>query len=337
MNHIHISGLVARDEHSRIRGLGRYAHALDAALSSDAGGSYEGELVYVNPFFHLIARPHIELAMLRSAHRIAVVHDVIPLSLPQYPWLGIKGRVWVRINRAIMGLYNSIVTDSHASRQSISRLLGVLEENIHVIYPYSPIQDIDPDGVPNSLPLGLQRRQYCVYVGDVNWHKNIVYMAQAAVQAHVTLLCVGGVFRDENPSHLWSEDLRALRTIAQKYPHIIQFTGYVDDPTLAALYKGACANVLVSHDEGFGYSYIEAAHFSTPSILSNIPVMQEVSGGLGAIFVNQHSVDDIAKAIRTLKEDSTHQRDLADKARLRSMRYSRESFKQDWLSLIAKE
>jgi glycosyltransferase involved in cell wall biosynthesis len=60
--------------------------------------------------------------------------------------------------------------------------------------------------------------------------------------------------------------------------------GYLDHRDLPAVTAGATALVLPSVDEGFGMPAIEALAAGSPVIVSDIPVLREVTGGLAAGF-----------------------------------------------------
>ena len=52
--------------------------------------------------------------------------------------------------------------------------------------------------------------------------------------------------------------------------HEFIFLGFIEDYELVKLYQQAKLNVLLSRDEGFGFSYIEAANFGCPSVLLSL-------------------------------------------------------------------
>src|SRR5690606_20073634 len=57
----------------------------------------------------------------------------------------------------------------------------------------------------------------------------------------------------------------------------VQLLGYVPDAELAALYRGATAQVFVSRAEGFGYPVVEAMACGCPVITSNRSSMIEIA------------------------------------------------------------
>jgi glycosyltransferase involved in cell wall biosynthesis len=71
--------------------------------------------------------------------------------------------------------------------------------------------------------------------------------------------------------------------------------------TLPLLYGGAEALVYASFWEGFGMPLVESMACGTPVITSNISSMPEVAGAAG-LYVDPHSVEEIAEAMRQIAE-----------------------------------
>ncbi|MCW4631046.1 MULTISPECIES: glycosyltransferase family 4 protein [Marinomonas] len=79
----------------------------------------------------------------------------------------------------------------------------------------------------------------------------------------------------------------------------VHFMGYVNERTLATLYKGAKLTVFPSLYEGFGLPVLESMASGTPVVTSDIGATKEVSGGC-ALLVDPLSVEDISRGISTL-------------------------------------
>ena len=330
MNNITIADSTSNDSQSQIRGLGRYIQALHVALAG-----LETKRMFINPFFNLVAKPMFFKRLLSEKdQKVAVIHDVIPLKHPQFPWMGLKGRVWVILNRILLGLFDKIVTDSESGKRDISHFLHIPLQKIHVAYPYSTLQETSSDDIPSILPHSLTPNTYLVYVGDVNWHKNIVTTAKVAIEANIKLVCVGGAFVKQMQNHPWLKELQEFLRLAGKYPELIIRTGFVDDLILGSLYKNALANILISLDEGFGYSYIEAGHFQTPSILTDAPIFHEISGEKGAIFVDPQNITDIKNHVLNLQKDQDRRQSLGIEAQIQSRKYSKDAFRKQWVEIL---
>jgi glycosyltransferase involved in cell wall biosynthesis len=77
----------------------------------------------------------------------------------------------------------------------------------------------------------------------------------------------------------------------------VRLLGYVDDATLARLYRGARCVAYVSLYEGFGLPVLEAMRSGTPVVASDIPALREVAGD-AAVFVDPLDVSAIARGLR---------------------------------------
>ncbi len=334
MQNIVIADSTLHDSQSQIRGLGRYVQALQMVFGTMPQNPEVNTSTYIHPFFNIIAQPVLIPRFFKFSRRIAVVHDVIPLKYPHLPWVGIKGTLWEAINCLLLRLYHRIVTDSESSKRDISTYLHVSPRKIVVVYPFSPLQDIVLEDIPPLLPYDLKPNRYLIYVGDVNWHKNIVTIAKAAIKANMKLVCVGGAFVKQVPKHPWHEELYEFSNLAVRNPDIIIRTGFIDDVILATLFHNALANILLSFDEGFGYSCIEAGHFCTPSILADTPIFHEISGDQGAMFVNPRDSEAVVEQIHILQEDLDRRRALGTQAYEQSKRYSKEAFRRQWIDIL---
>ena len=88
------------------------------------------------------------------------------------------------------------------------------------------------------------------------------------------------------------------------------FPFFISDGELITLYEQASLNILLSHDEGFGFSYAEAATLGCPSLLSDRPIFHEIAG-TAAEFVDPENVNIIAQAIKRCVNDPEKENRLA--------------------------
>jgi len=330
MNSVQIVGPSIDDSLSSVRGTGRYVQALTQVLDTDRLAD-----IVIDPFFNIVGYPWFGIINVKSKHKIAVIHDVIPLLYPLYFPVGIKGKLWITINRMLLQSYDRIVTDSHTSKLDIMRLLGIPSDKISVVYPYSALQTVTPFSDISHLPYDLKEKQYLLYVGDINWHKNIVNIANAAIATNTRLVCVGMAFTKPVDNHSWLSPLREFLVIAAQYPDLILKTGFVNDQTLATLYSHALANVLISHNEGFGYSYIEAGYCQTPSILANRPIFHEISADKGAVFVDPEDSKAIGRQYLAMKDNPSIRARLGNEAYVQSnTTYSQDNFRRQWRAIL---
>lgn len=111
------------------------------------------------------------------------------------------------------------------------------------------------------------------------------------------------------------------------------FPGFVQDSELLGLYKNAACNLLVSRDEGFGLTFLEAATQKCPSVLADIDVFREISDD-AALFADPESPVDIASKIKELLNDSKKRSALGRKAYQRSRAFSPDVFVKNLLGSV---
>ena len=258
------------------------------------------------------------------------------------------------------------MTVSQHSKADIVKILGVPEKKVIVIYNtvpriFLPHLDDNPEShhpfhkeqdqtvkeftefdwskfTQNEKLKGL--KDFVLYVGDATWNKNLVNMAKAIKIANVPCVCIGKIF-DTLPTllttpasnvHPWQKELYEFAKEVQNDPRFI-FPGYITDIELLQLYKQAKANLLLSFDEGFGFSFVEAAYLSTPSVLSNTPILREIAKN-DANFASRIDPKDISQRIVELYYDPIKKEKLSISAFARANDFSPMVFRNGWIQLL---
>ncbi|TAM61022.1 glycosyltransferase family 1 protein [bacterium] len=242
-----------RDAESR-RG---YAHALgyyDAPLVS-ARASGANVLWYPWNLTHF--PPQLPYAV--------TIYDLAPLRFPhRSPW--VRWREERRLRRAAARA-RTVITASEFTRSEIVERLGVEAARIRVASG-APAALFQP-GEPERLPEYLLERPYLLYVGAVEPRKNLSTLLRAQARlferSGVPLVCAGGAV-PESPG--------------------VHSMGYVDEPLLLSLYRGATALVVPSLYEGFGLPVLEAMACGTAVVASRRSALPEVAGD-AAYYVDQ--------------------------------------------------
>lgn len=332
----------ASDSQSAVRGVGRYLQILKENfpewiyVNNDAVIRFGIGDIFINPFFNFLQPP---LTMRRLAKKqIAVVHDLVPLKYPKHFPAGIKGNINIYLNKLALRNYDLVVTDSEASKKDIIGILRLPENIIKVIYPCLPqsFLKIKDSGLNENLKLKI--KNFILYVGDATWNKNLVNMARAIKIADVGCVFVGKVFnkdglnKDSLYRNPWQRELKQFVEETRDDKRFI-FPGFVNDAKLFNYYQQASVNLLLSRDEGFGFSWLEAANFSCPTLLSDIPTLTEISDGK-ALFVNPENPNEIAKKIDNILLEKSLRKKVGEAAYERSRFFSSEKFKDGFLSLI---
>jgi len=212
------------DAKSKVRGVGRYLQILkenfpDWTFSNTLHVSRYTLHAFINPFFNFLQKP---LTLKRIAKKqIAVIHDLIPLKYPSKFPAGIRGNFNIFLNKLALKKYDLIVTDSLASKKDIIQILKIAEEKVRVIYPCLPqifneklktqnsklktkTQNFKTEKNNNKFlnlscsfdicDLSFELDNFCLYVGDATWNKNLVNLVRAIKIANVTCVFVGKIF-----------------------------------------------------------------------------------------------------------------------------------------------
>lgn len=244
---------------------------------------------YFDLFFHT-------LPVRKTATRGVTIHDVIPLVFPRHFLVGIKGRFAHLLQKKALKNTDFIICDSETSKRDIIAKLGVDPTIIEVIYlaageNFKKINDkklLEHSRIRLKLP-----EKFVLYVGDVNWHKNLEGLLAAIAKIKTPTVLVGSAITDSNieETKIIDEQIRK-----NNLSEIITKIGFLEEKDLIAVYNLAEVTVLPSFYEGFGLPVIESMACGTPVVCSNIASLTEIAER-AAIFCNPHDERDIAQKI----------------------------------------
>lgn len=274
-----------------IRGIGTYTRLLTSQLENFENLKLLRSSVYNSgkpkskidlihyPFFDLFF-PTLPLNIHKPA--IVTIHDVIPLRYPEYYPLGIKGKINFERQKLALKRISAIITDSHSSKKDIMNYLGIADQKIHVIY-LAANPDLQAQNETEVLKITKKYnlpKKYLLYVGDINYNKNIPQLIKVLkfLPSDIHLVCVGKNFSEQDiPEWQWIETQLALSDVENR---VIFLTDILTDSAeeLSALYSGAECYVQPSLWEGFGLPVLEAMQCRTPVVSSNQGSLPEIGG-----------------------------------------------------------
>lgn len=268
-----------------------------------------------NPFLRTIP-------LLNLKNTVITVHDLIPLLFPKNFPAGLKGKFVWKMNKTILRMARSIITDSNASKADIKKILGMKENKIYSI----PLAASDEFKVVSqekrfslikklSLP-----EKFILYVGDATWNKNLPRIAQAVKQTQIPLVLVGKIFDENRDSNIWNRSYHDFEKIIEKNAQFIKL-GFVDSNDLVTLYNTAQALLMPSLYEGFGLPVLEAMSCGCPVITSKRGSLSEVAG-TAAVFVDPEDENDVKSAIERVVTDKVLRKKLSEKGFKNSERFS---------------
>ncbi len=303
------------------RGIGNYIVNLIEALSrrhdlevvefKNSAKLPEVDLIHY-PFFDFFDRT---LPLIKSLPTVVTIHDVTPLLFPEHYPPGIRGRINLAFQKQSLKSVGAIITDSKVSKKDITSVLKVSEEKIFVTYlsaakDFKVIEDkkvLTDIKTKYNLP-----EKFGLFIGNVNWNKNILNLARACAQAHLPLVLVGKSF--EQRDNLKHPEMRSFTQFLKEFKGnpLVLMLGFVPTADLVGILNLASVFLFPSFYEGFGMPVLEAQACRVPVITSNRASLPEVAGG-GALFVDPYSVEEIARMITKLLSDQALQKDLIKK------------------------
>jgi len=275
----------------RVRGLGFYTQRLKTELEKifslelfgfDQQPAQTVDLVHYPAFTLFTLPPRKPICPF-----VVTVHDLIPLKYPQQYPLGIKGRVFWTLQKLYLQKAAMIITDSQASKKDIVCLTHIPAEKIEVIY-LAAGEEFKPLSNP-ALKLSLPKK-FVLYVGDANYNKNLIHLANTCLNLGFPLVLAGKQITETDYDHQHPEtkDLVELQTLIKANPNKIFPLGFVSTSDLVFLYNLATAYVQPSLDEGFGLPALEAMASGCPVLTSRAGSLPEICQGTDREFNSQN-------------------------------------------------
>lgn len=331
-----------------IRGIGMYTRILAAYLDSledttvirsatlAKDEQIEIDLIHY-PFYDFFFDT---LPLVKRAPTVVTIHDVIPLKYPKVYTPGLKGYFRSKKQQFALRNVNAVITDSVHSKNDIMKYLGIPSFKIHVV-PLAANPELEHVGRVKvsqirekySLP-----NTYILYVGDINYNKNIPQLIKSLkyLPEHIQLVCVGKNFtQQEIPEWQKIEQQIALSNVSDRIIFLSQIFGGAN-ADLSAIYSGAKAYVQPSIDEGFGLPILEAMICETPVVCTKLGSLNEVAG-IYAEYSNGETAEELAAAILKIVELNPEERKrTTDKAKLWAKQFSWEKTAMDTRAVYEK-
>lgn len=288
-----------------VRGVGSYTRRLLPELQkqaprfgfeiSEIKNDYElrtmnYELVHY-PYFDLFKHT---LPIFKNTKTIVTVHDVIPLEFPDHYPPGLRGWFNLQLQKLALSRVERVITVSYHCIKSIHKYLGVPHEKLKLVY-----EAADPIFKKISKPENKYHlpKKFVLYVGDINYNKNIPNLIAACQKAQLPLVIVGRQAKELEKMDLSHPELSHL---SMNYELITQHSirlGFVSDADLVDVYNLATVYCQPSFSEGFGLPVVEALACGTPVACSRASSLPEIAGD-NATYFDPHDVNAMAIAIR---------------------------------------
>ncbi|GAB5374857.1 MAG: glycosyltransferase family 1 protein [Acuticoccus sp.] len=226
--------------------------------------------------------------------RAALIHDVIPLTHPEYD----TPRATLLHQRRVAALaahFDHVITNSEATRRD---LLAASPDTVRF---EAATAHLGPAMEPATLPAVFQAPTF-VHLSTINRRKNLAFLLHiwrdlAALPDPPRLAIIGRRGNDGTALEL-IDRCAALQGLVTMH-------GALSDREAAAVIAGARALLTPSFAEGFGLPIVEAHLMGVPVIASDLPAHREV-GGEAAQYRAPLDGPGWQEAILALTHDDAH-------------------------------
>jgi glycosyltransferase involved in cell wall biosynthesis len=208
-----------------------------------------------------------------------------------------------------------LIAISESTKRDASRILGLPEDKIEVIYPgvADPFFHANESAQEDvRLRFGLNK-PYVLCVGNIEPRKNVDLLLDAWELARAKL---GGEFEliVAGPRG-WCQPGTLARLTSPADG--VRYLGYVSESDLPALTAAAAVFAFPSLYEGFGLPLAQAMAAGVPAITSNVSSLPEVVGDCG-VLIDPRSSRELADALIRLLCSPTLRTDLGSRGKARA-------------------
>lgn len=279
----------------------------------------------------LVHFPHFNVPIFYQGKFVVTIHDLIhqhfrmkrATALDPITYR-LKQAGYKKVFKAAVANSDKILTPTKFVAGQLEEEWGVPPGKIEVTYEAVEDRIDDLARLVSARQLAGWRREvgerlgisgrFLYYVGNAHPHKNVEGLIEAFKLIRERYgdlqLALSGA-----DSFFWQR-------VRQRYgKEGVIYTGYVDDKTMVALYKGAACFVMPSFEEGFGIPILEAMACGCPVVSSNAGPLKEV-GGEAALYFDPHNIQDMARKISTVLKDKRAAHELVKKGLKRCRQFS---------------
>jgi len=230
---------------------------------------------------------------------IVTCHDLIPRAFKKNFPVGLKGEIKWLIQKHRLQKAKYIISPSHSAKYQILDLIHYPSDQIYTTYEAA---SANFEKISNKIFLSKIKEKYklpskfILYVGDINWNKNIPSLVKVCLKLKYPLIVAGSAAVKQVPNHPWTQDILWLQSQKSNLIHLL---GFVPDEELPALYNLATLYCQPSYSEGFGLPLIEAMQCGTPVCYSQDSCLPEIMDFNGLYF-DPYSLESIETALKKM-------------------------------------
>jgi len=327
-------GVYSRNLMSAILNYDKYNHYIFIYVNEEQTGSfgnYENLTEVVCPAKGRLVWDHVTVARVAKQYKADVIFNTkfsIPLLTRCKTMMVFHGSEWfvspqfykkldILYNKMRLPIYSkrasAISCVSKVTAEDMAKFTGIKPQKLHVIHSsiaghFMRINDQkerEKFRIKYKLP-----QNFILFVGKIYPGKNFSNIVRAfreirdGVKEDIKLVSVGDMRWD------YAEELSLVNELGLKGD--IQFTGWVEQEELPAIYSLADLFLFPSFYEGFGIPILEAMACGCPVVTASTGACPEVAGG-AALLVDPKDQHDIASAVLRLIQDKPLQEKLIRK------------------------
>ena len=227
----------------------------------------------------------ITLAWLLRKPSVQIVGGFDTANMPEIGYGYQQGGLRRWASRWIMRRAGRLLTYSDYNRSEIARNTPIPADRVTVVHlgVPDPFEEAPGEKERLAITVGAIDRGTLVQKGQLAF-------VRAAGELPDVRFAVAGKWLDDA--------VDALRAAA---PANVEFTGWLSDDDLRALYTRAAVYVQASRHEGFGLAVAEAMLAGCVPVVVNVTAMPEVVGDAG-VLIDSQSPDEVARGVRRALE-----------------------------------
>ena len=255
----------------------------------------------VNAFFSPCYRIPEEIRGLKHIKKYTLLHDTIPLILPQYFADVQKGNSWYLKLVDTINKEDYYFTNSESTKRDFIKYVPSINP-AHITTTLLACAETFKPSSPDKTAAALKKynlpqdKKYIFSLCTLEPRKNLIRAVKCFIEFlnknnidDLVFILGGGSWKG------FIEQLEREVPDFDKYRDKIIKAGYIDDEDLSPLYSGAEWFVYTSQYEGFGLPPLEAMSCGCPVITSNNSSLPEVVGNAG-IMIDWNSDEQHIKA-----------------------------------------
>ena len=216
---------------------------------------------------------------------------------------------------------DKILAVSEFTKKEIINYYHINPEKIAVVHN-SGGEDLIAE-IPEEKLLAVRKKynlseKFILYLGTMQPRKNLPVLLEtlAKLKNSGWQLVLAGKINDYNQDPKIDSIIRKFSLEKE-----VIFTGFIEEPEKAALFKLARVFCFPSLYEGFGIPILEAMRMGTPAVVSDIPPHREVAGGT-VLYFSPQNAEDLKNKIVKIEENADLRERLIREAKTRAQIFS---------------